>query len=302
MVKKQTHKKIEPRRVKDVDKEIRQAKKQLRESEAKCRQLFETVKDAIMVFDAKTRQFVDVNDAALRLYGYSRKKFLEIKHSDITAEPRKSNASIKQVLAGKLDRIPVRYHKKKDGTIFPVEISTSYITLKDRKLLCGVIRDVTDRMRMEETLKSRQDALKSKAKELREVNKALRVLMKQRNEDRRELEGKILSNVKELVAPYIDKLKKSGLNTKSMTYVRILESNLNNIVLPFVHRLSSKYSALTPKELQVAQLIKAGRNTSEIAELLNSSKRTIDSHRQGIRIKLGMKGTKGNLRSRLASM
>jgi PAS domain S-box-containing protein len=282
--------------------ERKQAEEQLRDSEAKCHQLFATVKDTIMVFDAKTKQFVDVNDAALRLYGYSREEFLEIKHSDITAEPRKSNASIKQVLAGKLDRIPVRYHKKKDGTIFPVEISTSYITLKDRKLLCGVIRDITDRMQMEETLKSRQDALKSKAKELSEVNKALRVLMKQRNEDRKEVEEKILSNVKKVVLPYIDKLKKSGLDTKSMTYLRILESNLNDIVSPFVHQLFSKYSALTPKEIQVAQLIREGRNSREIAELLNSSRRTIESHRQSIRNKLGIKDTKENLRSYLFSM
>jgi PAS domain S-box-containing protein len=177
--------------------------------------------------------------------------------------------------------------------------------IKRKKRVVGVTimpTDITTQKQAEAVLKTKQDALKAKASELSEVNRALRVLMKQRTEDRRELEGKILSNVKELVAPYIDKLKKSGLNTKSMTYVRILESNLNNIVLPFVHRLSSKYSALTPKELQVAQLIRAGRNSSEIAELLNSSKRTIESHRQGIRIKLGMKGTKGNLRSRLSSM
>ncbi|MBW2174701.1 MAG: PAS domain S-box protein [Deltaproteobacteria bacterium] len=282
--------------------ERKQAEEQHRDSEAKCHQLFATVKDAIMVFDAKTKQFVDVNDAALRLYGYSREEFLEIKHSDITAEPRKSNASIKQVLAGKLDRILVRYHKKKDGTIFPVEISTSYITLKDRNLLCGVIRDITDRMRMEETLKSRQDALKSKAKELSAVNKALRVLMKQRNEDRKELEEKILSNVKKVVLPYIDKLKKSGLDTKSMSYLRILEANLNNIVSPFVHKLFSKYSALTPKEIQVAQLIREGKNTREMAELLSSSKRTIESHRQSIRNKLGIKDTKANLRTYLFSM
>ncbi len=245
---------------------------------------------------------MDVNDAALRLYGYSREEFLEIKHSDITAEPRKSNASIKQVLAGKLDRIPVRYHKKKDGTIFPVEISTSYITLKGRKLLCGVIRDITDRMRMEETLKSRQDALKAKKLELQEVNAALRVLLKGRDRDRSELEEKVLSNVKELVAPYIHKLMKSRLDTKQMTYLRILQSNLNDIVSPFVHQLSSKYSALTPKEIQVAQLVREGNTTREIGELLNSSKRTIESHRQSIRIKLGVKDTKANLRSLLSSM
>ncbi|UCG81495.1 MAG: PAS domain S-box protein [Desulfobacterales bacterium] len=282
--------------------ERKRVEERLGDSESKWRQLFKTVSDAIMVFDAETKQFLNVNDAALRLYGYSKQEFLGMKHPDITAEPRKSNASIKQALAGKLDRIPVRYHKKKDGTKFPVEISASYITLKDRKLLCGVIRDITDRMRMEEELKIKQDAVKAKAKELGEANKALRVLMKQRNEEKREFEEKILSNVKELIAPYVDKLKKSGLDTKPMTYLRILESNLNDIVSPFVHQLSSKYSALTPKEIQVAQLIREGNNTREIAELLSSSKRTIECHRQSIRNKFGIKDTKANLRSYLFSV
>jgi DNA-binding NarL/FixJ family response regulator len=87
-----------------------------------------------------------------------------------------------------------------------------------------------------------------------------------------------------------------------MTYLRILEANLNNIVSPFVHKLFSKYSALTPKEIQVAQLIREGKNTREMAELLSSSKRTIESHRQSIRNKLGIKDTKANLRSYLFSM
>jgi PAS domain S-box-containing protein len=162
--------------------------------------------------------------------------------------------------------------------------------------------DITKQKQAEAELKTKQAALKAKAKELGDVNKALRVLMKQRNEHRRELEERILSNVKELVAPYIDKLKKSGLDTKSKTYLRILESNLNDIVSPFVHQLSSRYSVLTPKEIQVAQLIREGMNTTEMAELLSSSKRTIESHRQSIRNKFGIKDTKANLRSYLFSI
>ena len=109
-----------------------------------------------------------------------------------------------------------------------------------------------------EALKEKGAVLKAKASELREINRALRVLMKQRNEDRKELEEKILSNVKTLVAPYIDKLKKSGLDSKQMTYLGILQSILNDIISPFVHTLSSQSSSLTPTEIQTAQLIKEG--------------------------------------------
>ena len=81
-----------------------------------------------------------------------------------------------------------------------------------------------------------------------------------------------------------------------------LELNLNDIVSPFAHRLSSKYFGLTPTEIQVATLVRDGNTTKDIAELLNSSYRTIESHRQNIREKIGIKKENINLRSHLLSM
>jgi PAS domain S-box-containing protein len=147
-------------KVKELKNQISEGKppeEALRESEDKYRQLFKTVTDAIMLFDAGTRNFIDVNDAALSLYGYSREEFLKLRHLDITAEPEKSDASIRQTMEGELVRIPVRYHKKKDGTIFPVEISSSTFKLKNRKVLCGVIRDITERNQTEKALRESRE-------------------------------------------------------------------------------------------------------------------------------------------------
>jgi PAS domain S-box-containing protein len=155
---------------------------------------------------------------------------------------------------------------------------------------------------LEERVAQRTADLKVKTKELEELNSALRVLLKRRDKDKSDFEGKVLSNVKDLVAPYVEKLKRSSLTAKEMTYLKILESNLNDIVSPFVQHLSSKYSVLTPTEIQIAQLIKEGKATKEIAELLSSSKRTVESHRENIRIKLGLKHKKVNLRSFLSSV
>jgi len=141
--------------------ERKRAEQTLQESEENYRHLFQTITDAIMLFDAETRQFIDVNDAALSLYGCSREEFLKLTHQDITSEPEDSDASIRQTLEGKLARIPVRYHKKKDGSIFPVEISTSTFTLRNRKVLCGVIRDITERKRAEKELFEREQIMKA---------------------------------------------------------------------------------------------------------------------------------------------
>jgi len=108
--------------------------------------------------------------------------------------------------------------------------------------------------------------------------------------------------VKELVLPYVQTLKDTRLDAKQMAYVSIIESHLNNIVSPFLRKLSSKYLSLTPREIQVAGLIKEGKTTKEIAELLNVSTRAVEFHRDNIRTKLGLKNKKANLRSYLLSL
>ena len=138
----------------------------LRESEEKYRQLFNTVSDTVLVFDAETREFIDANNAATTLYGYSKEEFLKLKHSDITCEPKKSDETIKQTISGEITRIPLRYHKKKDGTKFPVEISSGAFKLGNRQMVCGVVRDITDRMEIEQALQVRTDELEERLKEL----------------------------------------------------------------------------------------------------------------------------------------
>ena len=108
--------------VRDIS-ERRRTQEALRESEEGYHRLFDTGPDATMIFDAETRRFIDVNDACVRLYGYSRAEFLAMTQTEISAEPAASDASIRETVAGMRDGVPLRYHRKKDGTLFPVEIS-----------------------------------------------------------------------------------------------------------------------------------------------------------------------------------
>jgi PAS domain S-box-containing protein len=163
-------------------------------------------------------------------------------------------------------------------------------------------QEIEERKQIEQELRKRETELETQANELEELNTALRVLLKRRDQDREELEEKILFNVKELVAPYVERLKSSGLDASQTTSVSILESNLHDIVSPFAYHLSSKYLGLTPTEIQIANLVKQGMTTKEIAETLNSSHRTVEFHRKNIRKKMGIVNRKVNLRSHLLSM
>jgi PAS domain S-box-containing protein len=168
--------------------------------------------------------------------------------------------------------------------------------------IVGAATDITERKQAEEALLKKKAELKTKAKSLKEVNTALRVLLKAREKDKTNLEEKVLSNVKDLVLPYIERIKKSSLDNIQKSCIDILESNLEEIVSPFSRKLSSKYLHLTPTEIRVANLVKEGKTTKEIAEFVNLSPRTVESHRNNIREKLGIKKSETNLRTYLLSM
>jgi len=137
---------------------------------------------------------------------------------------------------------------------------------------------------------------------LEELNTAMKVLLEKRKEDKTDLEDNVLTNVAELIAPYFDKMKKTKLDDHQKMILSILESNLDEIISPFTRKISIKHLNLTPTEIRIANLIRYGSPTKKIAEIMNISPRTVDTHRKNIRRKVGLGKKRANLRSFLLSM
>ncbi len=128
----------------------------------------------------------------------------------------------------------------------------------------------------------------------------MKVLLKHREDDSKELEEKFIGNVRQLVMPYVEKLKLSKLEPLQQMAVDFIDSNLKEIVSPFLNNIRNFH--FTPRQLEIISLIKAGKTTKEIALLLVVSKDAIDLQRFLIRKKLGINNNKANLRSYLLTL
>lgn len=176
----------------------------------------------------------------------------------------------------------------KDGAVRHFLINGVKHNYDEKSCLLGAAIDIED-------LKKAEEELQYFAKNLEDANTALKVLMQRRNEEQKEMEAKLQANINDLVIPYIRKLGKANLDERHKKYLTVLEKNLNDVLSPFLSNLINSNYNLTPQEIQVADLIKNGKNTKEIADILNASFSTVATHRNNIRKKLNLRNSKTNL-------
>ena len=286
--------------VRDVT-EQRKAVNDLKEQILRNKLFLQNATDGFFIIDPEGK-ILEANHAACLILGYSDGEILgkRIYNIEVSKNSKQARSPFTGQMKNKTDRFEA-FLKRKDGQVICVEVSNSFVKMGDTELFYSFFYDITDKKRAGETLLKREKELQIKTRNLGEVNTALRVLLKKRDEDKTELEEKVLLNTKELVFPYVKKLKSSRLDSTQNLYLNIIESHLNDIISPFASKLSSKYFSLTPREIRIASLVKQGRTNKEVAEVLGSSHRTIAFHRENIRKKLGLNNKKINLEAFLLS-
>jgi DNA-binding CsgD family transcriptional regulator len=137
-----------------------------------------------------------------------------------------------------------------------------------------------------------ENRLKNLTEQLNEVKIAYKHLLNQIEADKKALEENIIYNFKLSIEPYIEKIKGGRLSESQMKCLNIIEYNLKEIVSSMNRRLATTFIQLTSMEIQIANMIRFGKTTKEIADLLNLSEKTISTHRNNIRNKLGLKNKK----------
>jgi PAS domain S-box-containing protein len=267
-------------------------------------QLFRSLTEQSLVgiYVVQDGQFQSINPNAASYYGCAPEEMMG-KRSDSIVHPEdkeRHRQCARDMLKGKRSTPHEFRIISRSGEIHWIMETVTPIIYKGRPAILGNSMDITERKRAEEATEKREMELEVKTHELEDMNSALRVLMKQRDEDRNELEQKVLSNIKVLIMPHMEKLK-NHVDLQGMSYVNVLASNLRDIMSPFAQKLSVTYLNLTKREVQVANLLKEGKTTEEISAFLNISVSAVNVYRYHIRHKLGL-SKKQNLRSYLSSL
>ena len=287
MKKKPTHKELE-QRLKELERDAhdrRPAEKALSFSEAQKQGILDASVDRIRLVDtdmkiiwANKTTTKELNIAPEELKGQYCFEVFVGRHRACPRCPTKKALKSGHIEHAVIHRDPSKRAKREaywDNYAVPIKNESGEIVN-----LVQITRNITKQKLVERALREREKELKIKTNTLSELNAALRVLLEKKDDDKVEIEQKVLFNVKQLVIPFLERLKKTSLTSEQLAYLHILESNFNDIISPFSRTLSSKYLRLTPTEIQVANLVKDGKTSQEIAEVMNLSRRTVESHRK----------------------
>lgn len=268
----------------------KESEERLKQSEQDLRTLVDAMNDTILVID-KNGRFLEVNTRKEgQLYmtgnafiGKPLKESFEKDMADLFLK------NVRHCLTNN-ETVNIEYSvEREEGEHW----FTAAISPMSKKLALWVARDITQ-------LKMAENKLEAKSIRLEEMNTTLNILLEKMKESNAKVEETMYSNIKAFVTPYVDSLKKLKLTDVQKTYIELIEINLSKISSPLIH--SMLQFNLTPMEIEVANLVKVGRSTKDIARILNTSKVAIDIHRYNIRKKFGLNNDKKNLRMFLLSL
>lgn len=268
--------------------------------------VFENKMIAMCIFDPETLQIIEANGTFVHLYGYSLEELLDgMKLTELSAEKELSIESIRSAKFQNSFFVPRRYHKKKDGTIFCVEISGEQFMHNGRMVLLCMAHDISKRILAEEELLKAHGELERKVlertTELEKTNATLAMMLDYARKTEADIQERVVSNLRSNILSILDMLRNEQLTENAKKIIEHMESTTRNLAHPLARNLESQLLKLTAREMQLANFIRLGKSTKDIMALLNVTSKTVEAHRTNLRKKLGIHRKKINLRTFLNS-
>ena len=282
----------------------KELERELRQSEKMWNTLFMASPTWIILASLEEGNFLDCNHAFLQDTGYGKEEVIGRTTMELGLwSGIKERYRILTLIdtQRRVDKHPLKM-RMPDGCLRDFLWSAIIVEVRGRECLLSVLVDVSDLKQAQEQLAQSNRELERRSQELAEMNAALKVLLRQREEDKRDLQAKMWHNIQKMIQPHLFNLGRSGLGPAQKAHLEVAVSRLNQIASNLGRELGHQVRGLTPRELEIAAHVLEGKSNKDMAAILNISIHSVQSHRHAIRKKLGLLGSRDNLRAHLASL
>lgn len=289
-----------------IDRDITQRKRAVQEIEAGRRKLeiyIESMVDGLCVNDADGT-IVEVNEAFIKMFGYNSPEemigktiFEDVSEKEITRLKKRFVESIEK------REVKIRDFEiicsRKDGSEFPASFNIRNLWEKEKYVgSISIARDITQRKRAEQSLVESESKLREQKSALEQKNIALREMIAQIEMEKKRVQDDIETNVNTVISPILERLKTENTPLK---YINLLQYHLEGLTSTYSRKIKKRLD-LTPREIEICNMVKGGLPNKDIALLLNISSKTVEKHRKNIRNKLGISHKSVNLTSFLREL
>jgi PAS domain S-box-containing protein len=274
----------------------RRAEEGLRRSEERYRKAFRSSPDSITISEMSTGRLIEVNEGFVKMSGYTHDDVLGKTSMElgIWKDPEARASVVRKLKRDGSVRDFETDFVTKDGDVLRCLVSSEWFELDNQRCLVIIARDITERKQYEEKLERTSRELERDQQELTEKNIALKQILDHIEQEKAEFRKDTSARIETVLKPVLAKLIENGgqLNKKDVAQ---LENGINSIIGADVDRFQENLTKLTPRELDICDLIKKGFSSKEIAAFLDVSVQTVHKHRQLIRRKLQLNNQDVNL-------